>query len=245
MNTKHLFLKTALFVVSVLLAGITQAQVRTVYGTVYERTARFGMPGVSIKSSSGAGAVTDSLGRYSIKLPLTDSISCSYLGKATVKIPVKEIPPNRPFDMSLHVDITTLPTVVVEEKRKSYQLDSIANREEYRKVFDYAPEYISSAGGGVGVNLDALFSMRKIKRMEAFREHLIQLEQEHYVDYRFNKPLVQKLTGMQSPALDSFMVQYRPSYEMLLSFETQYEYYKYIRDSGSFFQEVWKQDHPN
>lgn len=243
MNIKHLFLKTALFVVLVLLTGIARAQVRTVYGTVYERTARFGLPGVSVMGTSGAGAVTDSLGRYSIKLQLTDSISCSYQGKATMKIPVKEVPPNRPFDMSLHVNIT-LPTVVVEEKRKSYQLDSLANRREYRKVFDYAPEYISSAGGGVGVNLDALFSMRKIKRMEAFREHLVQLEQEKYVDYRFNKLLVQKLTGMQSPALDSFMVQYRPSYEMLLSFETQYEYYKYIRDSGNFFQEVWKQDHP-
>ncbi|PWV49046.1 hypothetical protein [Chitinophaga sp. S165] len=245
MNTKNLFLKTALFVVLVLLTGITQAQVRTIYGTVYERTARYGMPYVSVIGSSGAGSVTDSAGRYSIKLAVTDSISFSYQGKATMKIPVKEVPLNRPFDMSLHVDVTTLPTVIVEEKRRSYQLDSIANREEYRKVFDFAPEYISSAGGGVGVNLDALLSMRKIKRMEHFREQLVQLEQQKYVDYRFNKTLVQKLTGMQSPALDSFMVQYRPSYEMILSFETQYEYYKYIRESGSFFQEVWKQDHPN
>jgi hypothetical protein len=244
MSTSHLFLKTALFVVLVLLAGITNAQVRTVYGTVYERTARFGMPGVSVMGSSGAGAVTDSAGRYSIKLSYTDSISFSYQGKATMKIPVKEIPINRPFDMSLHVDITTLPTVIVEEKRRSYQLDSIANREEYRKVFDYAPEYIASGSGGVGVNLDALFSMRKIKRMEAFREHLVMLEHDKYVDHRFNKPLVQKITGLQSPALDTFMVQYRPTYEMLQNFETEYEYYKYIRDWGIYFERARKQDHP-
>lgn len=244
MSTSHLFLKTALFAVLVLLAGITNAQVRTVYGTVYERTARFGMPGVSVMGSSGAGAVTDSVGRYSIKLSYTDSISFSYQGKATMKIPVKEIPINRPFDMSLHVDITTLPTVIVEEKRRSYQLDSIANREEYRKVFDYAPEYIASGSGGVGVNLDALFSMRKIKRMEAFREHLVMLEHDKYVDHRFNKPLVQKITGLQSPALDTFMVQYRPTYEMLQNFETEYEYYKYIRDWGIYFERARKQDHP-
>lgn len=244
MNTISLFLKTALFVVLVLLAGITKAQVRTVYGTVYERTARFGMPGVSVMGSSGAGAVTDSLGHYSIKLPLTDSISFSYQGKATMKIPVKEVPLNRPFDMSLHVDITTLPTVIVQEKRKSYQLDSIANREEYRKVFDYSPEYISSGNGGVGVNLNALFSMKKIKRMEAFREHLIELEHDKYVDHRFNKPLVKKITGLEPPALDSFMVLYRPTYEMLQDFETEYEYYKYIRDWGTYFERAWKQDHP-
>lgn len=244
MSTIHLFLKTVLFVVLVLLTGITNAQVRTVYGTVYERTARFGMPGVSVMGTSGAGAVTDSVGRYSIKLSYTDSISFSYQGKATMKIPVKEIPINRPFDMSLHVDITTLPTVIVEEKRRSYQLDSIANREEYRKVFDYAPEYIASGSGGVGVNLDALFSMRKIKRMEAFREHLVLLEHDKYVDHRFNKSLVQKITGLQSPALDTFMVQYRPTYEMLQNFETEYEYYKYIRDWGIYFERAWKQDHP-
>jgi hypothetical protein len=244
MSTSHLFLKTALFVVVVMLTGITNAQIRTVYGTVYERTARFGMPGVSVIGTSGAGAVTDSAGRYSIKLSYTDSISFSYQGKATMKIPVKEIPINRPFDMSLHVDITTLPTVIVEEKRRSYQLDSIANREEYRKVFDYAPEYIASGSGGVGVNLDALFSMRKIKRMEAFREHLVMLEHDKYVDHRFNKPLVQKITGLQSPALDTFMVQYRPTYEMLQNFETEYEYYKYIRDWGIYFERARQQDHP-
>ncbi len=244
MNNNSLFLKTALFVVLVLLAGITKAQVRTVYGTVYERSARYGLSGVSVMSTSGAGTITDSLGRYSIKLPLTDSISFSYLGKATMKIPVKEAPLGRAFDMSLHVDVTTLPTVEIQEKRRSYQLDSIANREEYRKVFDYSPEYISSAGGGVGVNLDALFSMRKIKRMEAFREHLITIEHDKYVDYRFNKTLIQKLTGLQSPVLDSFMVQYRPTYEMLQSFETEYEYYKYIRDWGNYYQQIWKQDHP-
>jgi hypothetical protein len=202
------------------------------------------MPGVSVKSTSGAGTVTDSLGRYSIKLAYTDSISFSYQGKATQKFPLKEIPPNRPFDMSLHVDITTLPTVIVQEKRTNYQLDSIANREEYRKVFNYSPEYISSANGGVGVNLDALFSMKKIKRMEAFRVHLEELEREKYVDHRFNINLVKKLTGLESPALDTFMLEYRPSYDMILSFESEYEYYKYIRDWGNYFQQRWKREHP-
>lgn len=243
-NYTNLFLRTALLMLLVLLAGIGKAQVRTVYGTVYERSARFGMAGVSVKSTSGAGAVTDSMGRYSIKVPLTDSLSFSYQGKSTMKLPVKDVPPNRPYDMSLHVDITTLPTVVVEEKRKSYQNDSAAFREEYRKVFDFAPEYISSAGGGVGVNIDALFHMKRIQRMEKFREQLVQIEHEKYVDYRFNKPLIQKLTGMQSPAIDTFMVQYRPSYDMLLSFENQYEYYKYIRDGADYFMIAWKQDHP-
>lgn len=244
MNNTNLFLKAALFVMLVLLTAIGKAQVRTVYGTVYERSARFGLAGVSVKSTSGAGAVTDSLGHYSIKVPVTDSISFSYQGKSTMKLPVKAVPLNRPYDMSLHVEITTLPTVVVEEKRIDYQTDSAAFREEYRKVFDYSPEYISSANGGVGVNIDALFHMKRIQRMEKFREQLVEIEQQKYIDHRFNKPLIQKLTGLKPPVLDSFMIQYRPTYDMLMRFENQYEYYKYIRDWANYYQDVWKQEHP-
>lgn len=238
--------KTTILILLVLLRLVTTGQVR-VNGTVYDRSARFGMVGVSVMSNSGAGAVTDSLGHYSIILPTTDSISFSYQGKATMKFAVREINTNRPFDMSLHVDVHTLPTVVVSTMRLGdYQSDSLKNREEYRKIFDYSPEYLSggSGGMGVGINLDALFSMKKIKRMENFRRFMEREEKEKYIDHRFNKALVKKITGLESPALDTFMVEYRPSYEMILGFENEYEYYKFIKDWGKYFAERWRRDHP-
>jgi hypothetical protein len=213
-----------------------------IHGTVYERSARYGMSGVSVMSTTGPGTVTDSVGHYSIKLPATDSISFSWQGKATQKFPVKDIPFNRPFDMSLHVDIKVLQTV--EIKQNSYRVDSMLNREEYRKVFEYSPEYIASVGGGVGVNLDALLSLRKIKRMEAFREKLVKIEHDKYIDHRFNATLVKKITGLQSPALDSFMIEYRPSYEMLQNFETEYQYLEYIKSNSRYFAEMWRRMHP-
>ncbi|MFY0255343.1 hypothetical protein ACDQ55_15460 [Chitinophaga sp. 30R24] len=239
--------KILIFIVCVLLHLGAAAQTVRVSGTVYERSATFGMAGVSVMSTSGAGAVTDSLGHYSIKVSYTDSISFSYQGKATMKFPVKEIPFNRPFDMSLHVDVKVLPTVVVSSTRPyNYHQDSLENRNEYRKVFDYAPEYLTTGNGGAGVgfNLDLLFSAKKIKRMEAFRQYLEQDERDKYVDHRFNKTLVGKLTGLQSPALDTFMREYRPSYDMLQEFENEYEYYKYIKDWGKFFAKIWERDHP-
>ncbi|TWF40494.1 hypothetical protein FHW36_104176 [Chitinophaga polysaccharea] len=228
--------KVALLAVLILAGIVSQAQVR-VSGTVYDRTQMVRMAGVSVMSNSGAGAITDSLGHYSIIVPVTDSISFSYQGKPTMKFAVREIPFNRPFDMSLHVSVMTLPTVVVTEKMRGYKFDSLERRNEYRKVFDYAPDYLTSGGNGVGagVNLDALLSIRKIKRMEAFRRFLERDEREKYIDYRFNAVLVKKITGLQSPALEAFMKEYRPSYELLLSFETEYQYYKYIRDCGRFY----------
>lgn len=235
--------RTVILMVLVLLRLVAAGQVQ-ISGTVYERSAKYGMAGVSVRGSSGAGAVTDSAGHYTIRLPYTDSLSFSYQGKATMKFPVKEIPANRPFDMSLHVDIKVLPTVVVLQN--DYKEDSIANREEYRKVFNYAPDFLAPAsnGAGAGINLDLLFSIKKMKRMEAFRLKLEEEERDKYVTHRFNKALVKKITGLQPPALDTFMQQYRPSYEMLQSFETEYEYYLYIKDWSTYFSSRWKRDHP-
>jgi len=226
-----------------ILAGLSASAQVQIKGTVYDRSARYGMSGVSVKSTSGAGTVTDSLGHYSIRLGLTDSLSFSYQGKATEKFPVKTIPANRPFEISMHVDIKVLPTVEVTQTRSNYHSDSLAFRNEYRKVFDYSPEYISSANGGVGFNLDILFSIGKIKRMEHFRKYMEQYERDKYIDHRFNKDLITKLTGLKEPAVDTFMLQYRPSYETLQGFRTDYDYYEYIKYWGQAFSQTWDQTH--
>ena len=221
-------------------------------GTVYDRSAFYAMPGVSVIAASGAGTMTDSLGRYHIRLSPDDSIYFSYLGKFTAKFPVKDIPAGFPFDMSLQVSIDTLPSVFV--RPKDYRQDSLANREEYRKIFDYSPNYLSnmkmpkgSRGGGMGMgfNLDMLFDGEKNRRMEAFKSRLEWEEREDYIDHRFNRALVKRITGLEAPALDSFMRIYRPSYEMIKSFETEYQYYKYIFDWGKTYSEIWKEEHPN
>lgn len=213
-----------------------------VRGAVFDRSQLFAMPGVSVLGTSGKGTETDSTGHYSIRLNADDSIYFSYLGKHTAKFPVKGIAPGYPFDMSLAVDVDSLPLVIV--RPKLYRYDSLENRDEYRRVFDYEPEYLTDGGsGGVGFNLDMLFSGRKNRQMLALQRRLIEEEQDKYVDHRFNKTIVKKITGLQRPALDTFMRIYRPTYEFILSCENDYEFYKYIKDCGLYFERVWKNEH--
>ena len=215
-----------------------------VKGTVYDRSQNFAMPGVSVLGTSGAGTMTDSNGHYSIKLPSTDSIYFSYLGKFTTKFSVKRIAPGYPLNMSLAVNVDSLPLVVV--RPKLYRYDSAENREEYRRVFEYNPDYIvGGENGGVGFNLDMLFSARKNRRMLAFQRRLVEEEQDKYVDHRFNKTLVKKITGLKSPALEAFMRTYRPSYDFIQHCENDYEFYKYIKDCGLYFSQLWKDEHPD
>jgi hypothetical protein len=232
-----------LLLLLVLLCRTAIAQV-VIKGTVYDKQARYGIPHVSVLSSSGIGTATDTLGHYTIKVPGDDSIYFSYLGKISSKFPVKQLMPDQPFDISLPVSVDILPSVTV--RQPSYRMDSLANRAEYKKVFNYDPDYGSAPGSGfgLGISFDLIFNARKFKRMEAFRARLEREERDKYVDHRFAKALVKRITYLTSPALDSFMVEYRPSYDILKSFETDYDYYSYIKSCSYSFVSQWKIDHP-
>jgi hypothetical protein len=213
-----------------------------VHGTVYDRSRYFAMPGVSVMSTSGLGTMTDSSGRYRLRVRRTDSVYFSYLGRSTAKFPIRSIDPNSPMDISLAVAVDSLPLVVV--RPKPYRYDSMENRDEYRKIFDYEPDYIGQGAGGAAVNLDMLFGARRNRQMLALKARLIEEEQEKYVDYRFNRALVRQITGLDRPYLELFMRMYRPSYDFIKSCENDYEYYKYIKDCGVYFMKTYKIDTP-
>lgn len=247
MHSSELLLKKSFFTAALILAVqavIGQVQVN---GTVYDKSLQYAMRGVSVMGASGAGTMTDSLGRYHIRLPAGDSIYFSYLGRSTMKFPVKDIPAGYPFDMSLEIAMDSLPTAFVQSG--NYRLDSLENRKEYKKIFDYGADYFGDAraggrgGVGLGINLDMLFDGAKNRRMLAFQDRLQWEEKEKYVDHRFTKAIVKKITGLESPALDTFMRQYRPSYELIQGCETEYEFYKYILEWSRFFEKDWKATH--
>jgi hypothetical protein len=231
----------------ILLAALTLARHSAfgqveVHGTVYDRSRYFAMPGVSVMSTSGQGTMTDSTGKYRLLVSRKDSVFFSYLGKATVKFPIRNIDPNSPMDISIAVAVDSLPLVVV--RPKVYRYDSMENRDEYRKIFDYEPDFIGQGQGGAGINLDMLFGARRNRQMLALKTRLIEEEQDKYVDYRFNRTLVRRITGMDPPFLELFMRMYRPSYDYIKSCENDYEFYKYIKDCGSYFMRTYKIDTP-
>ena len=240
-------LRHYLLVMGSVISGLAAIGQVKITGTVYDVTQSIAMPGVTVMGTSGAGTITDSTGKYTIRLPLTDSIYFSYLGKATPKFPVRDIYAGEPFDMSLHVYIDSLPTVFVQNK--NYRQDSLANRKEYENIFNYSKDYVTSmksgkrGGMGVGLDFDMLFSGAQNRRMEAFQKRLEWEEKENYVDHRFTRAIVRKVTGLEPPALDTFMKEYRPSYEFIQSCENEYEFYHFIQEWGKSFSELWKQEH--
>jgi hypothetical protein len=226
-----------------------QGQV-VIYGTVYDNSQKFTMAGVSVQTTSGLGTSTDSTGQYRIRMGLDDSIFFSYLGKTTLRFPAKEINPGQPFNMALAVSIDTLPVAFV--RGSNYFLDSLSTRKEYAKIFNYGgvPYFngvktTGRGGMGVGLNMDLFFNAAENRRTDAFQSRLIWQEEQNYVDHHFTKPMVRHVTGLESPALDTFMVLYRPTKEFIEGCETEYQYYHYVREWSHYFADDWKERHPD
>lgn len=216
------------------------AQIR-VSGRVYDISKYRPLEAVSVLTSSGYGTITDSVGNFSIIVSENDSIWFSYLNKPTPKYAVRTIANPANFEISLHVNATELKEVRIMPK--NYRLDSIANRQEYAKAFDFQKPGIGSSlgvgpNGGVGLDLDEfinMFRFRRNRRMLAFQERLVQEEQDRYIDYRFSRALIIRLTRLHGKDLDSFVQHYRPSLEFIQN-STDYELQDYIKKCFSHFQ---------
>jgi hypothetical protein len=208
------------------------AQQVTIHGTVFNMYKTRPLDGVSVICSCGGGTTTDSNGNYVIRVNASDSLRFSYLGRATQYFPINMMNPTTGFDIALHVNPTELAEVRVAPK--NYYLDSLQNRKDYEKIFNFKKpglEITEGANGNAGLDLDALinmFNFKKNRRMLAFQKRLLEDEEDKFVDHRFTRYIVKKITGLTGDAADSFMFRFRPSYEFT-KIATDYEFYDYIK----------------
>jgi hypothetical protein len=203
----------------------TKAQNTIVSGVVYDISGRRPIESVIVFSNNNH-AFTDSLGRYSIVVKAKDSIWFSLFGKNTHKYPLDTVEDLRNFNVMIHVTGFDLPEVRV--RNNYYRLDSIQNRKEYAQFFNYHPPGIKLGGGNqqlfgpsgvtIGLDLDEIINMFRVKRnrnLQFLQTRLLRQEQEKYVEYRFTKRFVIKLTHLEGEELARFMSYCRPSYEVL------------------------------
>lgn len=201
-----------------------QAQSVTISGVVYDISGRRPIESVVVHANSNQ-AITDSLGRYLITIKAKDSLWFSLFGKNTNKYPIDTIEDPRNFNIMIHVTGVDLPEVKV--RNSYYRLDSLQNRMDYAKYFNYqAPglklsnnqQLFGPGGLTVGLDLDEIINMFRFKRnrnLQFLQKRLLSQEQEKYVNYRFTKRFVQKITHLEGANLSSFMEYCKPSYEVL------------------------------
>ena len=228
-----------LFFFVLLLAGLTQnlmAQSR-VGGTVFDMSRTVPVKGVMVNSNSGNVVFTDSLGHYSILISENDSLWFTYAGKSTTRFSVNNLSNYESFDVAIHVTLASRYKMLPEARvySRSYRQDSLQNRMDNAKVFNFnkSIETGSGADGVAGFDLNSIigaFRFRQNRNMEKLQQFLLEKEKQQYVDYRFNKRLVRRITLLDSAELEKFMKVYRPSYEFA-STTSEYDFHKYILQS--------------
>ncbi len=236
------FQKTILYILLVFCTLEAAAQTVTIHGTVFNMYKTRPLDGVSVLCNCGRGTTTDSNGNYVIQVDLSDSLRFSYLGRATQMFPVSMMNSTTGFDIALHVKPTELAEVRVAPK--NYRMDSLQNRKDYEKIFNYHKPglAISDGANGAGLDLDELinvFRFKRNRRLAAFQARLIEDEQDKFIDHRFTRYTVKKITGLDGDSLDAFMFRYRPSFAFT-KVASDYEFYDYIKLA---FQEYQRQLH--
>lgn len=217
-------------------AGFAQYKIM---GTVYDSSRNFPLEAVSVLSSSGRGTITNVDGQYQIEVSEKDSIWFSYLGKPTMKFPVLKIMNPMGFDISLRVSVTVLKEVKI--KPRNYKLDSLQNRADYAKIFNYkkpglktvTPQYGAAAGFDLQEIINA-FRFKRNRSLASFQRRLLEEEREKFITHRFNKALVRRLTLLDGKELDSFMLVFRPSFEFA-QLSSEYDFQLYIKQAHSRF----------
>jgi len=211
------------------------AQTYKIKGVVYDSSRNYPMELVSVLSTSGTGTVTNADGYYEIEVTEKDSIWFSYLNKPTVKFPVMRIGNPMQFDISLQVNVPVMKEVKILPR--NYRLDSLRNRQDYAKIFNYQKPTLKTVtpqyGAAVGFDLDEIINMFRVKRnrsMASFQRRLLMEEQDKYVEFRFNKALVRRLTLLDGAELDSFMRVFKPSYTFT-KLAGDYEFRLYIKQA--------------
>jgi hypothetical protein len=235
----HLF-RIAICTLLLLILKVAPASAQyKIRGNVYDSSRNYSIELVTVLSSSGKGTLTNADGFYEIEVTEKDSIWFSYLNKPTVKFPVLKIANPMAFDIALQINVTVLKEVKI--RPRNYRQDSLQNREDYAKVFNYQKPRLGTVtptyGQAAGFDLNEIINMfrfRRNKNMLSFQKRLLGQEQEKFVEHRFNKALVLRLTGLNAEARDSFMLLYRPPYLFTLRSD-EYTFQKYIKDSYERF----------
>ncbi len=218
----------------ILFSGTT-AFGQKISGMVIDKSDREPLTGALV--STGEKTVqTDKLGEFEINVSQpADSLKISALGYKTLIIAITKT--NEFITINLEQKITNLNEVTIYGDR-SFKKDSLANRQDFAKQFNYkGPRVIDAFTSGRSYGPGELFSVNLLLLAEAltqkstpeykFNKVLVRDEHEQYVDERFNRGNVSRVTNLQGDTLLTFLVKYRPTYEFVLK-STDYDMEVYV-----------------
>ncbi|HEY4060775.1 MAG TPA: carboxypeptidase-like regulatory domain-containing protein [Puia sp.] len=156
-------------------------------------------------------------GSYRIQAAPGDRVIFSHVGYQSDTLIITTDMLSGDYPVNMEPKAQTLQAVRVGEL-SNYQLDSMARRQEYSWIYDHGEQKLvekdRKGADGVGVNLAIFRHTSSIdKQRESLKKRLMREEQDDYIDSRYNRDYVAKLTHLQGDSLFRFMRDFRPTYD--------------------------------
>jgi len=201
-----------------LLVGLRGSAQQFLTGKIYKANSTEHLVSVSIHNiTQQKYDLSEEDGSYRIQAAPGDHISFSSVGFKADTITVTASLLTAAYTVFLDVRAQTLQTIRVGEL-SNYQLDSMDRRKEYAWIYDHGttPHLAKDRQGadGVGVTLNIFRkSGSQAQQRIKLEKRLEKEEEDYFVDSRYNKDYVAKITRLKGDSLSEFMRKFRPSYD--------------------------------
>jgi hypothetical protein len=211
-------------------------------GTVVDKSTQEPLAGALVSSGS-ARVFTNTFGRFEIVVPaMNDSLKIVHFAykpyttairRAIVILRIELVPAEIQLGM------------VTVRGSRNFKKDSIENRIAYAKQFNYkGPTVMDAFSGNLNKQPGELISVNPLLLIAAltkkstpeykFHQKIINDEQADYVDRKFNRGIVSRVTRLKGDTLAGFLIRYRPTY-LFAKKATDYDMEVYIKKSYQRF----------
>jgi hypothetical protein len=214
-----------------------------VTGLVIDKTTKQPVSGALV-SLGNSKAYTNTSGRFEIaNVTWNDSLKIVHFAYKTYTTIISKMV------VTLHIElepmVISLNMVTVRGDR-NFKKDSIENRITYAKQFNYkGPTVMDVFTGnpnkqpGDLISINPLLLMAVLTKKSTpeykFNKILIRDEQADYLDRKFNRGIVSRITHLRGDTLSEFLIRYRPTYQFAKK-STDYDMEIYIKESYQNFQ---------
>lgn len=208
------------------------AQQRTVQGFVVDKDSKLRLAKVYIyNSSADEGFYNNTKGEFTTSAKLGDTLYAAlqgfamdtaiYRGQSALVFQLRSLG-IRLKEVNVYGKLKT------PQERYRSQLDAY----KYRLDKASANDLLNFNAGKIGVGIDAIYNLlsREGKNARQLQRILEKDYKEEVIDYRFNPTYVRTVIDIKEADVDDFMLQYRPTYQFVLT-ASEYAFIRFIKNS--------------
>ncbi len=208
------------------------SQEKAIAGIVFDKDSKIRLARIFIQNTHSGETGYDNLnGVFTINAEIGDQLIFSKADYISDTIKVESHIPIAIYMRKIAIqlrEVTIRDTALTPEKKLA------ATKKEYSRAYGSLANHdlLNMSSQGAGLGIDALWNMFSREGKDA-RQLQAMVERDYkqdVVDYRFNKTLVSRITGLKDKKLVDFMLKYRPGYYFVLN-ATDYEFIESVKNN--------------